>query len=424
MSEKMNQWLPDRSMSKADEAEAAERQAEIIEKGETKFYYLPAKDSQSEKPEILIGARDMGPVQSLLPVIQALAQKGYPLSFQVDQPAEKSLLEQVPDLEEIELSTPLAAIAERKPGLVLSSISGTGGPGIEFYQTVTAEGFGNSEEEHIPTVWVEDFWGVATQVSTLANHVQPDVICAFDEFSRDMDMLRLQDAESNTRSGSVHEPRIVVTGSPAFDALAHEPNREADTKRVRSELGITEHEMLIASLGGRPPKDLENLKLFVESMKQIDLGEKKVKITARIHPSVFGSGELSKYRGEYEKLLVDLGEIGYVDTMGKFTTDEIALAADMIVSSYGTEGVKAVYRGKISLFMLLPGLGADGLKEAVGMDTLPVIESGASIGVFRPEDMKEIHEAQARHHHLDGKNTERIVEAIESLLKNREQQLP
>jgi hypothetical protein len=101
----------------------------------------------------------------------------------------------------------------------------------------------------------------------------------------------------------------------------------------------------------------------------------------------------------------------------------------LIISPYSTAGIENVYRGKPSMFMLLPGLGAASLKDSVGLETLPVIEDGASIGVFQEKDMKSelerlldpkcqkiMKEAIHTYHHLDGDNTRRVVELIEKIL--------
>jgi hypothetical protein len=198
------------------------------------------------------------------------------------------------------------------------------------------------------------------------------------------------------------------------------------------ELGVEKDDLMISYVGGIPPEDLENLRLLVEALNEIDFGEKKVKFTARIHPDIFTNCSLAAHRAAYQEILSGLRSCELIETIGKFTTDEVNKATDAVVSSYSTEGIKAVFRGKLSLFMLLPNLGLDSLiRESGGMETLPVIESGASIGVFRQEHLVEslprllldsitqekIKRAQVEHHSLDGKNTERVVRVIEELLK-------
>jgi hypothetical protein len=345
-----------------------------------------------------------------------------------DRPAEKFLLDQFQiKAEKVDLNTPLEAVAKRNPALVLSGISGTANPGVEYYLAKTAEGEKDEKEERVPSVWVEDFWGVAGRNAQLPRSVQPDYICAFDEYSKDMNIKNF------ARPGIYMDPdRILATGSPAMDELAAEKDALAIKNRVRHELGIGEEEIFVAYVGETPPTDLDNLKIFIDNLNKINLGKKKIRLTTRIHPAVFRDGPLAKYKDEYQDLLRGLKQGESINTMGKFSTDEVAKAADVIISTYSTEGIKAVYRGKISLFMLLPDLGGKGLKDSVGMSTLPVIESGSSIGVFGEEDMpgalknaldpeyqKVLRAAQEKYHKLDGKNTERVVDLIEEILEKK-----
>lgn len=415
---------------------ASMRAAEIREQGETHLFLLRPENREGEKQEIMVAARDIITARSLVPVIEALLLRGYPVSILADQPAEgylrsafkdRDLEELQPKIESdmLEEVSPLAAIGERNPALMISDMSATGGPAVEFYATETAEGYGEGETNKIPTVWIESFWGAATRDYQLGFNVRPDVICAFDQESLEMDLAKLKERGIT----DITPEQFVVTGSPVFDELAHEEDRDEVTERVRGALGVGQGDFMVAYMGSTPPEDLLSLEHFINSLNNIDTQGKQLKIAARIHPSVFREGPLSLYKEQYEQLLGTITQGEVLDTMGKFTTDEIAKATDMVVSEYSTEGIKAVYRGKISLFMLLPELGAAGLKASVGMDTLPVIESGAAIGVFdqmklteslqgalNPEVQKQLRQAQQAGYHLDGKNTERIVGVIESQL--------
>lgn len=407
------------------------RAKEMKERGETKFFVLQPEKDGKDKPEILVGARMQGAINALVPVVEELSRRGYPVSFLADNPAEKTIRAKFPSAKEVEVSDPLQVVAERDPGLILSGLSINGGPGIEFYLTTDAEGDQNAGIRKIPTVWVEDFWKASTRGQD-THRVFPDVICSFDEDSRKMNEAALEKDDPVISHKIKTNTKFVVTGSPAFDQLSQEKDIEQVRERVRTELKMKDGQLLITYIGDMPPEDLENLQLLVEALNQIDFADSKPKFTARIHPAIYGSGPLSVHKREYERIISQLTSCDSVDTMSLFSTDEVAKSTDAIISDFSTEGVKAVYRGKLSLFMLLPKLGLDCLKrDTDGMETLPVIESGASVGVFKKEDLFEklrgllldeniqsrIRSIQQSRYKLDGKNMERVVEVIEDLLK-------
>lgn len=415
-------------MSKEILETANQRADQVKEQGETRLFSLETQEA-NEKPMILVGARDMGTARNLEPVIVELRKRGYGVSVLTDNPSEKFLRTRFPDAKEISLKTSLEAIDVTKPSLVLSGISATNNPGIEFYLAKTGES--ESESEKIPVVWVEDLWGVATRKEQFKFAIHPDVVCAYDEYSKNLDMEHIQQAGKKDWS----RVKFEVTGSPVMDELAGESNHQKISDKVRVALGVEKEDVMVTYMGGGPPEDLVDLKKFITGLEKVaEKGDKKIKFTARIHPSIFGTGSLAKYKKEFEILLEGLkGEnIEVVDTMGLFSTDEVAIATDVIVSRFSTEGVKGVYRNKVCLFMLLPELGGKALKESDGMDTLPVIETGASLGVFKEKDLvavigkaldpaeqEKLFQAQRRHHHLDGRNTERVVEIIENILKKK-----
>lgn len=405
--------------------EAQLREAEIKEQGETKLFYINPEQKEIEKPEILVGARDMGCARLLAPVIEELLHRGYPISFLADQPAEDFLKSRFEQAKELSIGSPLGAIAVRDPGLILSGISATGGPGTEFYLAKTAEGYGENNVKQIPSVWVEDLWGVATRQGQIDYPVKPDFICAFDEHSKALDIAHLKEAGISKLSSD----QLIVTGSPAFDDIVKEQNHAETQKKLRKELKINKEEIFITYMCGTPPEDIENLKILINNLNQINLGGKKIALAVRIHPGIFMDGPLARYKEDYKNILDSFNNGRIIETMGKFSTDEVAISTDVVISIFSTEGIKAVYRGKPSLFMLLSGLGADKLEKLAGMKTLPVIESGASLGVFQEEDLKRrleklldpeyqriMQAAQRAHHYLDGNNARRVVEVIERIL--------
>lgn len=405
--------------------EAERRAAEIKARGATKLYYFGPQRVKTEKPEIMIGARDMGTARLAAPVIKELLRRGYPVSLLTDQPAESFLKKELPTMEELMIISPLGAIAKRNPGLILSGVSINGGAGIESYLVNTAQSYGEEKKNRVPVIWMEDYWGTATRKEQLSRGIKPDYIFGFDEYSKALGLAHFKEAGIKEFSPD----RFIVTGSPAFDELFREKERDAIRKKVRDGFGLSEGEMMIVYMGAIPPEDIENLKILVDNLNKISLGDKEIALAVRLHPHIFSTLSLSKYEKEYATTASAFNNGRLIKTTEKFSTDELVIAADAVVSQLSTEGVKNVYRGKPSLFMLLPGLGRDVLKKEVGIEALPVIESGASIGVFREKDMKQgleklldpknqasFREAQFKHHNLDGQNTKKVVDLVEKIL--------
>lgn len=420
-------------MRKETENMAVERMEKVKAEGETKLFVVrpELKEGETEKEEIMIGARDMGPAKVLLPVIKELIYRGHPVSVLTDRPSETFLSNSLGDrMEETETGNfILESLPSRDPALIISGLSGSANSGIEYYLEATGQLLDKEKgQEKVPSILIEDYWGIATRKPQMDRKAWPDYICAFDEMSKKINEDNLRSAGVTT----VKSENIFVTGSPAFDEIAFETDREETRKKVREKLKISEEDTLVSYIGGGPPGDLENLKILINNFNRAEIDGNKVKFTTRIHPAIFGSGPLAAYKEDYKKLVSSLENGQAIDTMGVFSTDEVCKAADIIVSAYSTEGIKAVYRGKISLFMLLPGLGKEELKRDAGLDNLPVVESGASIGVFDEQEMKqtierafdkdyqeEIRAVQKKHYNLDGQNTKRVVDLAERILAEK-----
>ncbi len=406
--------------------EASRRAQEIKERGETKLLTIKREKEAPDKPEILVGARMHGAINALLPVITQLRERGYPISFLADQPSEKTILERFPEAEEQPVN-PLSAFDERKPSLILIGNSINGGLGIEFYLNATAHFDSKKGDGHVPVVCVEDYPGASVRGQSEFN-VFPDVVCTFDEGSIEFDKETLSADTSGKGADILKRTEFVATGSPAFDAMATE-NAQAVQEKLRRELGIQPGEQMITYVGDVPPDDLHNLETVITNLNKIDFGEHKPKFVARIHPAIL-KGRLEEYKQAYTALLASLTSCEVVNTMGVYSTDEVAQATDVVLSAYSTEGIKAAYRGKLPLFMLFPEHGGKGLMRETGMDTLPVIEKGAAAVARNKSDMEStlrallldssfqenIRAAQQKYYMVDGKNADRVVSAIERAL--------
>jgi len=426
-------------MSSNVEQAAESRAQKVIEAGPTHVFRLEHNKENPLGQTIVAGVRDRGPAGCLAPVIDELADRGYKVVLVADNPAEGFLkkryeqdsyrqngfrLELVRDETGKEID-PLLAIAATRPALILSGVSLTGNPATELYLTKTGEG-------QIPSIWVEDYWGVATgawandsgQMKITSFNLQPDVICAFDQKSKVIDLERLKKA-----GREINEDSIIVTGSPVFDEIVRQ-NNEAINKRVRETLSVDNQDLLVTYVGGAPPLDLSILKTTVESINQINNHGRHLKFIARIHPSIFGSGDLSRYKSDYEKILGLVTSAQVVSTADKdLSTEELATASNVVVSPYSTVGIRKVFEGGFALFMLFPTVRRD-LENATGLSNLPVVESGASLAARKSNDVRKmledllfdgnlrakLNEAQRNYHRLDGQNTARVVQQIEKLL--------
>ncbi len=137
--------------------------------------------------------------------------------------------------------------------------------------------------------------------------------------------------------------RTSVVGNPAFDKFVSE-NFDSTYKRVRQELGIEDDEKLIVYMATKTRATFLTFRDLVNYGANKLNGE-KYKLSVRVHPQEQKDPQIKE---DYATVLAKVGDHA-VNTMlpndeGKmrYSTDEIRLAADIVVTDTSTAGFEAI----------------------------------------------------------------------------------
>jgi hypothetical protein len=320
-------------------------------------------------------AGDPGGAAAMAPVLELLRQEGRPLRAlgyrqAVTNWRSRGLeVEELPDSTNLELA--LRRLRDLQADLLLS---GTSENGVNLEKPFIAA----ARRLGIPSVvvldhWMNYRWRFANEQGELV--YVPDRIAIMDEQARE-EML----------AEGLDGGRLVVTGQPAFDALA--PLRRLATPRqrkaIREMLGVAEDECMvlfasepISTMCGTEPSqpfypgytELTVLRVLASSLGRIaERTPKKLVLIVRPHPldrpeslQLSTSGPL--------RLMVD----------GRGNGREVVLAADLVTGMTSMLLIEACLLGCIVLSI------QPGLRRA---DTLPTNRWGASRGVFREEEIE------------------------------------
>lgn len=229
---------------------------------------------------------------------------------------------------------------------------------------------------NLPTIVLEDYPGSAIKWLCMQDRpfwFIPDMIAVASYWAKKKTQQSLP--------GSFASTRIVVTGLPASDRLLNEDLTKVRF-RVRKALGIREGVLFIvymgtASTGGKPSLVEKTLKALTQILPKITGG--RFAISFRPHPR--DKTDRQVYKRIYQPILNQM----VITT--NFSSDEIGMAADIIISNGSTTGIDAVYRGIFSLnvFIFNP---PQGWREVLKAFALPTVESGASPLVTTPKQLE------------------------------------
>ena len=375
------------------------------------------------RPRILSSLRDPGEANALIPVFEKLAE-GCDLFVMADSRG-KEILERSelnflkakkPTVEKDDLRDPLLRIASIKADLILTGFSMI--PGSELALTA------NAQYDHVPVIWVEDYPGdifVHCNRREALKRLVPDYFCVVNDWAKRKELENRPDYDPD---------KIIVTGQPSFDRFAYE-DREGIKRRVRETLGIAKDEKFIVYIGTTTEiVSPETLKFLIKGLK--DCGLADYKLAVRRHPRDVNSKEA--YEGVYQEISTKV-----VDTT-MFTTSEVGIAADLVVSTGSTEAVAAVYRGIPSLHIYIREmlekhrdkgdyfLGPP--PEVVEDESAPVVYKEDEIGpilkkIFFDEDYQAELKKKMDRWQTDGHATDRVVNLVlRTARDHRESLLP
>lgn len=289
------------------------------------------------------------------------------------------------------------------PNLLFTSMC-DGGIGIDLLQDCGYK-----------TVAVQDFWGGWIKDPAWSNaEIHPDHICVNDDL--DGDLIKKEWREF------FYEPnRIVVTGYPAFDKYAAF-DAKATKDKVVSGLGLDPKKPIVM-FAGQLWYTEHALRELVEALNRLKLD---IYFVPRFHPRM--AKEMPEDFAKCLDLLTSFTGGVLIRDTSEFDSPTILGAADVATGMFTTMLIEAAILRKPNISILYPDAGMKQfLQECPGLDEFPLVSMGCSYKATMRDEMEwsikralampdDLRERQEGNFKLDGQNTKRVADFVESLL--------
>jgi UDP-N-acetylglucosamine 2-epimerase len=297
---------------------------------------------------------------------------------------------------------------KEKPDLVLTGTSVQDDSNKEIVeQTLTLA----AKERKIPVIAVLDYWAHYSQrfsdVYTGEKHkFLPDRIAIMDEH-----------AEKEMAAEGFDKNMLVITGNPNFDKLEAKAKSFANEERqnLRAQLGASGKLLYYATACAINEKPafghwcLDNIQIINQVFNELPNNDARMIVGLRPSYQKEDIDEISKYLQE------NAG--GKIAMTSEISALELALAADITMTSNSTVAIEAMYMGKPSI-SLQPNLKCDdGLSRFTKIGIIPV--------GYTPEDCKRLVKraisdeefikdlaSKTSLYKTDGKATERVLNLV------------
>ena len=376
------------------------------EKIEQTSIYQTINHDASKK--IVVAMRDNGEVNTLFPVVEKLIEdKNYRISIFADGPG-KELLQKQSKFEELKLKKNILVEVPKivdEADLILVSQSMDSGIDTSLLATAAT---GNKNKATV--LAIEDFPGGCNSCdNVLSSHnslLTPDLQCVMN--------IQSKKALMNTRPEFDPE-KIVITGIPSFDNINID-HKENVRREFRNKYGIGENKKIIVWVGGYDMADRDSFKHFVDGVKGADLDDYFLII--RRHPR---DKENNNF---YNNATLGL-ERHLIDTASE-SMDVVRQAADLVVSVYSTEAVKAVCEQTPTLLIMIPSIlgqiGMENFSFLIGEDgsASVVREKNEMVDTLKKSLLDESYMKKNKDRmekwKVDGRATEKIIKLITEIL--------
>lgn len=366
---------------------------------ETKILHIESQNKADKDKDLLVITRDPGSANALLPVVKELIEDdGLAINVITDGRAQEIIQSHF----STENLTPTDTIfnnnqATEDPELILMDRSSE--MGIDTYASA------NFPE--VPKILVEDAYG--NTISFLAELIKrnlplPAKICVMDQECKNLIVQKFPQLETT----------VEVTGQPAFDRFAKE-DTETLALETRQQLGLNETDKLVTFMSTKD--EPEKITLMAQSLKE--LGDSFYFVFRR-HPRDNVTYET------YHKILSDAG-IKVIDT-NSLATDAVGAASDVVMTTWSTEGLNAIYRRKPTIFITDDHFR---IHEEMTLP-LPPVKLGAGVGINRVSEVAgalaqlldtdstlnaQLRKNMETHYSADGKNANRVAQVVRGYLK-------
>lgn len=361
---------------------------------------------------IVVVTKDIAEFMIYQPVVARLRAAGHEvsiaaegLSLQKWLEAGEQVINGAPDPDKVDSQTlyrfdmnPGKILFSILPDMVLTGLSApTNNLGEQF--GLAASGMG------ITLGYVTDVWGAESR-----SRAVPDFICTLDSFGR----KRIE----VWGPYQARMPHIHVTGSPAMDGLRAVKDKGA-------EMGICDmiqgRGVFTCLLAGQDESTTPVIEGLIQALNMVDNGN--YVLIPRLHPKFMKQDEFCT--PWFKALTKAKGEVLWVGP--RVTTQELIGEVDVVVSVYSNALIEAAALGSVPVSWV-SDIGRQKMRENLGgLERFPLVSLACCIEVGSPEefllracaDSREATDVLKRCGEVfpcDGKNTERVVAAIESEL--------
>ena len=313
---------------------------------------------------IIIGAGDIGGCKEVEPAVRILIEKGIEIEWRVDPSTNARAGTNVLVKRGIAYSTAFPQASD-STDLVLVGTSATA-----MDMQIALSRF--AREKEIPCIHVEDFPGTAHYPKVRV--APPTTLCVVDEVAAEI-----------ARHARPEIPDIRTVGKPSY---AEEVGPFLDSKdnvweEVRKLLGLERTDFVIAySSGGTAETVMPHILVLADLG---DVAGRRTVLLDRLHPKLPDGAKV-----EARKILAD-GKTRVVDSSAEKSLERVALAADIVVCTWGsTVQFAAALAGVPPVLTLFPD--DQKAREEIGyVDGVPpLIRSEAGFGASSALELKEL----------------------------------
>jgi hypothetical protein len=356
--------------------------------------------------KIVAAMRDNGEVNTLFPIVEKLIENTKCNIFVFADGAGAKLLANRPGYTKLATKDVLVETANKvdEAGLILVSQSVDSGIDESLVSTALTK-----RGKKAIILAIEDLpSGDNNYNNVLSSNnplLLPDWQCVMNEQSK----RRLIKSRPN-----LNPNKIVVTGSPSFDNI-NLVEKENVKRDFRDKYRIGKNDKIVVWIGGYGEADSDSFKLFIDGINNLNI--KDYRLIIRKHPNDKRNEEFFRFT------TTDISD-HLLDTTNE-TVNTVRQAADVVVSVYSTEAVKAVCEGTPTLLIMIPEF----LRKSGDENFSFIIDKDGSSAVVRKKEemettLKKIFydekfkrniKKKAENWKVDGKATERIINLINEI---------
>lgn len=268
---------------------------------------------------------------------------------------------------------------------------------------------------HTPSVWFEDMPPFLAfykrHLAAEGKLIIPDYVFTVSETASKQEVDLIPKFEGKTE----------VIGNPDFDKFKNE-DIPGTRERVRREMGIGDDEKLIVYMATKSLSAVAAARALANGVNE--LGLENYRIAFRIHPQEAKDPLISS---AYKSIALTLGD--HVIGAQQYKTDEIGMAASLVVTDTSTEGQAAVFRRIPTLSILIPRLMRlrDEWKQQLPPDPAITLDGSSAVvrsdGEITPTLRRVLYDSTYQNElennmnawSVDGRATERFVNRITEL---------